>query len=102
MKKEFLKIGMGLSLLHVLLTLALLVFIYQSSMDTFDQPEQKETKLVRFVKPILNILQQPIATIWKQQTNGSLQAFEWLFFLLNSSIWGFSIAWIIKLGKRYI
>lgn len=95
--RRFIATGVLMSMIHLGVLCVCLVCAIGAGMERFDHPEIRESSLALATETTTEILMEPLLTItaigWP---NGGIPEWiEWPLFLLNSSLWGFSIALIV-------
>ena len=69
-------------------------------MAQFDGMETPTTFLGSSAEAVTRILIQPVGTLWKEFSSDGARPLELLFFVLNSLLWGFAIAFLGFYGGK--
>ena len=93
MKISVLKYSLLFSLLHATLTLCLTLYFYRKGVVRFDNSEIPVTAFESVAKFTAQVLIQPVHFLWTGRIGRSLDSFEWVFFCLNSCLWGVGFGW---------
>jgi len=100
-KKQFILFGIILSFIHIFIALFFLITVGIAGSTKFDNPEYKIPLLIKITDYVLKILMFPAAFLWKFLPS-STNILEWVFFILNSLLWGFTITILIDMTVKAI
>jgi len=98
-KKQFILFGIILSFIHIIITLFFLIIVSSAGSTKFDNPEYKLPLLIKIISFVINVLMFPAAFLWKFFPS-SINVLEWVFFILNSLLWGFIITILIAMTVK--
>jgi len=102
MDKPTLRNGAFLALLHLIVTLGLLVYVFSGGMARLDNGVPART-MEEVASWIVEVLLQPIGTLWPVLARMGIPGFlEWPLFLLNSLFWGYGALFITRVGRRWL
>ncbi len=104
-KTNVLRYALVFSFLHALITLCLTLYVYKRGMVRFDNPEIPVTMVESVAKLTVQVLIQPVHFLWTESIRRYLNSFEWVFFCLNSFLWGWGSSgflFALRGGQRQI
>ena len=77
--------------LHLVITLACIMFTFGAGMDRFDSLKEP-TLIEKSIEYITLVLMSPLYWLWTSWMSKNVHdSIEWLLFLLNSGLWGLVI-----------
>ncbi len=95
---------LGLSALHLIVTMVVLFFALGGFSEAMDDPNWTRSLVGRIADVLVQILAAPMMLVWVGLELGhkSPDSLEWTFFLFNSVIWGVGLAYLRAwlLGRR--
>ena len=96
--KRFILLGIILMICHLGVALGSLLVSFGASIDQFEGGIRGKSAFESFAGHVCDIMWQPGASLWRLWMSKALpNAFEWPVALLNSALWGFGFAFLIRL-----
>ena len=90
-------LGLAFSGLHFGTTVALLTFSISVTAATIEDPNAGLKPLADAARFLVNTLMQPIMSLWNSWMSQNIpNSVENLLFLLNSLLWGFCAAFLVR------
>lgn len=100
-RMRFILLGLVLTTCHLALAFGSLLYSFGASMDDFDRGVTSNSVFKSFVGYLCNVLWQPGHSLWTYWMSKNLPgADEWGMALLNSALWGFGLAFLIRILFR--
>ena len=105
MVKKYIKRGILLSVIHLVITFSLFFWSFNKTMEAFDNPYTEVSLIYSVIEPaitlMVNILMQPCLSVWTPWMSKHMpDLIEWVLVLLNSALWGFVLSAFWELINR--
>jgi hypothetical protein len=93
MKKSILLTSGGIAVIHLLLSIGSVAVAFGSGMKAFENPDYQPSMAERLADSLVEILTQPAMSLWTSWMSKNIpDVVEWGLYLLNSLLWGISLA----------
>ena len=100
MKKRLIITAVVLTVIHLILGTGLVMFVFVSGMEAFDNPDYQPSMAESFSGFLAGILMQPGISLWTPWMSKNMHDFiEWGLFFFNSFLWGVVFALVMNVPK---